>query len=205
MRRCKGSRRHPPHGTYGSASGRQRHRYGFFSLVRRSPLENGATPEFHYTSLFSPFLFFFAVATRDRSEEISRVRLDRDDLLSPDFRLHIRYATRMPGSMRAATSVTAAVTKPKHSKPSWTNDTSRSDEFEGCRTRAAIRLGISELKTPTLFPTSTRLLIIDVAAILPCANTYTTENETTFSILWDFLTSMKLNVVSISIKFFEKI
>jgi len=60
----------------GSASGRRRHRYGFFSLAWRFPLENGATPEFRPRSLFRPFFFFFIVAARDRSEEISRARLN---------------------------------------------------------------------------------------------------------------------------------
>lgn len=202
VRCCKGSRRHPPHGTYTWPRLRAPATsvWIFFSLARRSPLENGATPEFR-SNLRPSFALLFllgAIAARDRSETISQARLDLGDLLSPDFRLPFRCATRMAGSMRAATSVTAAVTTPGHSKPSWANDTSRSDEFEGRRTGAAIRLRISGLKTPTLFPTSSRLLVIDVAAILPCANTFTIENECRW-LFFQFMTlscvSMKLNVV----------
>lgn len=155
VRRCKGSRRHPSHGTYTwpRPQAPATSVWIFFLWPDVLHLRTARRPNFvQPTSLFRSSF----------SSSPSRLEIDQKRSLE-----HAWIATtfcrrifaflsvmRMAGSMRAATSVMVAVTTPGHSKPSWANDTSRSDEFEGRRTGAAIRLGISGLKTSTLFPTS---------------------------------------------------
>lgn len=162
VRRCKGSRRHPLRYMY-LAPPPSDIGMDFFSLARRSPLESGATPEFR--SSFATSLFWLSFSSSSSRLEIDRRSLEHAWIATTFCRRIFAFLSVVRhGLMRAATSVTAAVTMPTYSKPSWANDTSRSDEFEGRRDSA----GDFGTEDADPFPTPSRLLIIDVAAILPC-------------------------------------